>query len=113
MAFVALTRCTVTIQGARSGQRVALDVTKATAVGMVTFTRDSQTFAQINEDFFIADVYTGDAVNAADYLEIYINGMTTSRRIQGGIMKTAPTGANRLMEGAIPKGQFALYWQSA
>lgn len=113
MAFVALTRCGVTLQGARSQQRVTLDITKATAVGMVTFTRDSQTFANVNEDFYIADIFTGDAVNAADYLEIYINGMTTGRRIQGGIIKVAPTGQNRLMEGVIPKGQLAFYWQSA
>jgi len=113
MAFVALTRCTITLQGAQSGRRLALDVTKATAVGMVSFSRDSQTFANLKEDFYIADVYTGDSVNATDYLEVYVNGQTTSRRIQGGIIKTAPTGANRIMEGPISAGQFALYWYSA
>jgi hypothetical protein len=113
MAFVPLTSCTVTLQGAQSGQRINLSITKATAVGMVTFSRDTMTFAKVNEAFFIADVYTGDAVNVADYLEIYINGQTTSRRILGGIMKTAPTGANRMMEGVIPAGQLSLYWQSA
>jgi len=80
---------------------------------MVTFARDSQTFCKVNEPFYISDVYTGDAVNVADYLEIYANGQTTSRRISGGIMKTAPTGPNRIMEGPIPAGQFAMYWYSA
>jgi hypothetical protein len=112
MAFVALTSCMVTIQG-KSGARVNLSITKATAVGMVTFTRDSMQFAKINEDFYIADVYTGDAVNVADYLEVFINGQTTSRRLSGGIIHTAPTAPNRIMEGLIPAGQFALYWYSA
>ncbi len=113
MVFVALTACIITIQGAKSGTRLALSITKATAVGMVTFTRDSQTFVMINEPFYIADVYTGDTVNVADYLEIYSKGITTGRRIPGGIMKTAPTGQNRIMEGPIPAGQTAFYWQSA
>jgi len=112
MVFVALTACSVTIQGI-SGRRLAMSITKASAVGMVTFVRDSQTFAIVNEPFYIADVFTGDAVNAADYLEVFIGGQTTSRRIYGGIMKVAPTGQNRIMEGVIPKGQFALYWSSA
>lgn len=113
MAFVPLTAAKITLQGAVSGQRMDLDFTKATAVGMVTFTRDLQTFAQINEDFFIADGYTADAVNAADYLEVYVGGITTGRRISGGILKTAPTGPNRMMVGPIKKGQLALYWYSA
>jgi len=103
----------VTIQGAKSGQRIAIDITKATAVGMATFTRDTQTFIQLNEDFYIADVYTGDAVNVSDYLEVYSKGISTGRRIQGGIMKTPPTSPNRIMEGPIPAGQTSLYWYSA
>lgn len=113
MAFVALTNCNITIEGIHSKERVSLDVTKATAVGMVTFSRDSQTFAIVKEPFRIVDVYTGDTVNNADYLEVYCGGQTTSRRIRGGIMKTAPTGANRLMEGVFPKGQVSFYWYSA
>ena len=112
MAFVALTSCTVTIQGT-SGKRLGVAVTKAAAVGMVTFARDSQAFIMINEPFYIVDVYTGDAVNVGDYLEVFQGGQTTSRRILGGIMKTAPTGQNRIMEGPIPKGQIAFYWHSA
>jgi len=113
MAFVALTSCTITLQGAKSGTRVNLSVTKASAVGMCTFARDSQTFAMVKEPFYIADAYTGDAVNVGDYLEVYINGATTSRRLLGGIIKTAPTGANRIMEGVFPAGQLAFYWYSA
>lgn len=113
MVFVALTACTVVIVGARSGARLGLAITKASAVGMVTFTRDTQTFANINEPFYISDVYTGDTVNATDYLEIYSKGLTTGRRIMGGIMKTAPTGKDRLMEGPISAGQTAFYWYSA
>lgn len=113
MAFVALTGCTITIEGANSRQRLALSVTKASAVGFVTFSRDSQTFVNINEPFYVVDAYTGDAVNAGDYLEIYNRGISTGRRILGGIMKTAPTGSNRLMEGVIPAGQTAFYWYSA
>lgn len=113
MAFVPLTNAYVTLQGRKSGRRITLSFTKATAVGMVTFSRDSQTFAMINEDFYIVDAYTGDTVNAADYLEAYINGMPTTRRISGGIFKVAPTGPNRLMEGPVPKGQLAFYWYSA
>lgn len=112
MAFVALTACQVTIQG-QSGRRLNLSISKASAVGMATFARDSQTFCKVNEPFYIADVFTADAVNAADYLEIYVNGATTSRRISGGIMKVAPTGSNRMMEGPLPAGQVAFYWYSA
>lgn len=113
MAFVALTNAYVTIVGAKSGRRENISITKASAVGMVTFSKNSQTFLPVNEDFYIADAYTGDSVNNADYLELYSNNMPTTRRIPGGIFKTAPTGANRIMDGPVLAGPIQFYWYSA
>lgn len=74
MAFVALVATSLTLQG-RSGKVYQLAVTKATAVGFCTFTQDGQTFYNLPEDCRVIDAYVGDAVNAADYLDFYLDGI--------------------------------------
>jgi len=74
MAYVALTAAVLILQG-RSGKNYTIPFTKATAVGFCSFTQDGQTFFNLPEDCRIIDSYIGDAVNAADYVDIYLNSL--------------------------------------
>jgi hypothetical protein len=74
MAFVPITAASLTLQG-KSGKVYTLPFTKATAVGMITFTQDGQTFYRLPEDCRLIDAYIGDAVNATDYLDFYLDGI--------------------------------------
>jgi hypothetical protein len=114
MAFVAITAGSVTLQG-RSGKIYQLPFTKATAVGMVTFTQDGQTFYRLPEDCRLIDAYIGDAVNATDYLDWYLDGI---QKIQMRIYEDAVNNATTVPRVApsswIRVGtQLSLYHYSA
>jgi hypothetical protein len=85
MAFVALVATSLTLQG-RSGKVYQLPITRATSSGFCTFTQDGQTFYNLPEDCRVIDAYVGDAVNAADYLDFYIDGI---QKIQMRIFEDA------------------------
>jgi len=74
MAFVPITAATVTLQG-RSGKIYSLAFTKATAVGLINFTQDGQTFYKLPEDCRIVDMYIGDTVNKTDYFDVYLDSI--------------------------------------
>ncbi len=114
MAFVALTGAQITLRG-RSGKFYVLPFTKATAVGFCTFTQDSQNFWSLPEDCVYADAYIGDAVNAADYLDTYLN---SELKIQLRILEKAVNSATTIPRiaptGWIRGGtQLSLYHYSA
>lgn len=114
MVFVAITAASLTMLG-RSGKTYQVGFTKATAVGYVTFNTDSQTFKILPEDMCIVDGYVADAVNAADYLDIYINGLIKpeARLNPKGIY--AATTLPRTPRSAWMRAgsQFAMYYSSA
>lgn len=74
MAFVAITAASLTFKG-RSGTYYNVPWTKATAVGYATFTQNGDTNITFPEDVMMVDAYVGDAVNAADYADFYIDGV--------------------------------------
>jgi len=113
MAFVAITSATLTLRG-KSGTMYVLPFTKATAVGFVTFTQDAQTFWTVPEDCQIVDCYVGDAVNAADYADVYLNSI---QKIQMRIMVAAVHAATTVPHIASSSwirggSQFAMYYYS-
>lgn len=114
MAFVALTGATVNMRGA-SGKPYALPITKAAAVGFCTFTQDGQSFWTAPEDVYIEDAYISDTVNAADYLDVYLNSivMPQMRILEKQLTNT--TAVPRIMRsGMIRAGtKIALYHYSA
>jgi hypothetical protein len=114
MAFVAITAASLTLQG-RSGKIYTLPWTKATAVGYATFTQDGQTFYRLPEDCRIIDAYVGDSVNAADYLDLYLDGI---QKIQMRIFVDAVNNATtvpRLPPSSWIRGgtQLSMYYYSA
>lgn len=112
MAFVALTAASVTLRG-DSGRIYELALTKATAVGFVTFTNDSQTFWRAPENVTIIDGFVGDSINAGDYLDLYVNSLFTGVKYMEKKMTTTVTG-NRITSPKIRAGsQIALYHYSA
>ena len=114
MAFVAITASSVTLQG-KSGKLYNLAFTKAAAVGMVTFTQDGQTFFQLPEQCRIIDAYVGDAVNATDYFDIYVNSQVRPQlRIYSDGVNNATTVPRLTPSSWIGAGaQFAVYHYSA
>lgn len=114
MAFVALTGATISMRG-KSGKPYALPLTKATAVGFCTFTQDGQTFWRAPEDVYVEDGYISDTINAADYLDIYLNSivMPQMRILEKQLTNT--TAVPRIMKsGWIRAGtNIALYHYSA
>lgn len=111
MAFVALTAASITMKG-KSGRIYELAMTKATAVGFVTFTNDGQTFWRAPEDVMVIDGFIGDTINAGDYMDIYANTLFTGLRILEKKLSTTVTG-NRVVSGWIRAGsQIALYHNS-
>lgn len=114
MAFVAITASSITLQG-RSGKLYTLAFTKATAVGMVTFTQDGQTFYSLPEQCRIVDAYVGDAVNATDYFDVYVNSQVRpNMRIYSDGVNNATTVPRLTTSSWIAAGaQFALYHYSA
>jgi len=114
MAFVALAAAQLTMKG-RSGKFYNLPFTKATAVGFASFTQDGQTFWICPEDVFIADGYIGDAVNAADYLDVYLDSQQKVQlRIYEKGVNAATTVPRLAPSGWIKAGtQISLYHYSA
>lgn len=105
---------TLTLQG-KSGRTYVIPVTKATAVGYMTFTQDGQTFWNVPEDCRIIDGYVGDSPNAADYVDIFLNAI---QKIQARIMLKAVSSATTIPRIApssyIQAGsQLSLYHYSA
>ena len=72
MAFVALAAAVLYFKG-KSGRTYSIPITKATAVGLVTFTQDGTTTWFAPEDVILYDGYIGDTINAGDYLDFYVN----------------------------------------
>ena len=114
MAFVPITAATVTLQG-RSGAIYQLAFTKATAVGMCTFTQDAQTFYAVPEDCRIVDMYIGDTVNKTDYIDPYVDSVQKIQQRVYVYNAYANTTVPRIPPSSwIRKGsQFAMYFYSA
>lgn len=72
MAFVALAAAVLIFKG-RSGRTYNIPIAKATAVGLCTFSQDGTTTWFAPEDVILVDGYIGDTINAADYLDFYVN----------------------------------------
>ena len=112
MAFIAITGANLTFTG-KSGRVYQMAFTKATAVGMVTFTNDGQTFWRAPEDVKITDGFIADAINKADSLDLYANSLYTGNKFMAYTMY-ASLGVNRVSSGWIRAGtQIALYFNSA
>jgi len=114
MAFVPITAATLTFLG-RSGKTYIIPWTKATAVGFASFTQDGQTFWKAPEDIRLVDAYIGDAVNAADYADFYLDSV---QKIQMRLMVNAINDATTVPRTApspwIKAGtQLSLYYYSA
>jgi len=112
MAFVPLVATSVTFQG-DSGKIYELALTQPSAVGMCTFANDSQSFWRAPENVKIIDGWTGDSVNAGDYLQLYVNSIFTGHQYYMKKMTTT-VGTNRISSPRIAAGaQIALYHYSA
>lgn len=114
MAFVPLVSASLSLIG-KSGARYELAFTKATAVGFCLFTQDGQSFWRTPEPVQPIDCYIGDAVNAADYLDFYINSI---QKIQQRIFEDGVNNATTVPRMAprswIPAGAMvSLYHYSA
>lgn len=97
MAFVALAAAVLTFQG-RSGQMYQIPVTKATAVGLVTFVQDGTTTWFAPEDVILVDGYIGDSINAGDYLDFYVNNIVRPQlRVMEKVLTSTTT--NRKITG--------------
>lgn len=115
MAYVAITAMTLTFRGLKTGKTYVIPITKASAVGYVTFTQDAQTFWFVPEDLRLVDAYLGDSPNAADYLDFYVGGI---QKIQERIMLkevSSATTVPRLAPRSVIRAgsQLALYHYSA
>ena len=114
MAFVAITAATITFQG-KSGATYSVPWTKATAVGYATFTQNGQTYISFPEDVRMIDAYIGDAVNAADYADFYVDGLVKpSMRMMVNAVNDATTIPRTAPGLWIRKGSLVnLYYYSA
>jgi hypothetical protein len=74
MAFVALTAAVLIFQG-KSGRTYNIPITRASSVGLVTFAQDGTTTWYTPEEVMLVDGYIGDSINAADYLDTYVNNI--------------------------------------
>ncbi len=111
MAFVALASTSITFLG-RSGAIYELPITQATAVGYSIFP-DANPFIRFGEDVKIVDGFTADSVNAADYLQLWVNSKDTGFRYLLKKM-TSTVSAGRITSSWIMAGaQIQLYHQSA
>jgi len=114
MAFVALASTSLVFRG-RSGKIYQIPITRASSVGFCTFTQDAQTFWFVPEDMQLVDAYIGDAVNATDYLDTYLNGAVKPqmRLMEKGI--NAATTVPRTAPSSWIRGgsQLSLYHYSA
>ena len=114
MAFVAITAGTLVLQG-RSGKMYNLAFTKATAVGLASFTQDGQTFYKLPEDARIVDCYIGDTINKTDYIDCYLDSIIKPQMRIYAYGAYANTTTPRITpSGMIRAGtQFQIYWYSA
>lgn len=113
MAFVALAAAVLTFQG-RSGRTYQIPITKATAVGLCTFTQDGTTTWYVPEDVILVDGYIGDSINPADYLDFYVNNIVRPQlRVIEKLLTSTTT--NRKVTGQyIAKGAaLSVYHYSA
>mgnify|MGYP003394539715 CR=1 FL=1 len=113
MAFVALAAAVLTFEG-RTGRRYQIPITKATAVGLCTFVQDGTTTWYAPEDIRLIDGFIGDAINAGDYLDFYVNNTVRPQlRIMEKIL-TSVTAVNKVVGQWIANGAaVSIYHYSA